>query len=138
MACKEGQFDVVELMLNDKFKTYMSFRFLSIQYCVWLTRQFSKSKNKPKERMKIISGLAVIRVTLCNLIAQCETLITIQIQWRLLSAFFITWPSLAQSLASLKRHKKSRKIEIREYLDCYCSSLIKQIYITTKRCFISQ
>ena len=75
----------------------------------------------------------MIRVTLCNLIAQCDTLITIQIQWRLLSAFFITWPSLAQSLASLKRHKKSRKIEIREYLDCYCSSLIKQIYITTKR-----
>ena len=78
--------------------------------------------------MKIISGLAVIRVTLCNLIAQCDTLITIQIQWRLLSAFFITWPSLAQSLASLKCHKNQGRSRFKS-----SSSLIKQIYITTKR-----
>ena len=26
MACKEGQFDVVELMVNDQFKTFISIK----------------------------------------------------------------------------------------------------------------
>ena len=44
MACKEGQFDVVELMVNDQFKTFSIN--LNAQYVNGMTRLSRVSNNR--------------------------------------------------------------------------------------------